>query len=140
MLGAGGGGRLVRWDTEAVTAPSYAQQARTDDYGPCSGVSRMASIEEISSSAGGGGPQGRRGTRSLNTQIAHAMKAESPSALRAPPPAGEEIFLMPLKTPIGRVGTRIVDLDRPDLSCRPWNTSHGRLRRLEAKVEWLAPA
>src|SRR5882672_11735044 len=47
---------------------------------------------------------------------------------------------MPLKPPIGQVGTRIVDSDRPGLSCRPWNRSRGRLRGLEAKVEWLAHA
>ena len=47
-------------------------------------------VKEISSPAGRGGPQGRRGTRSLNTNIATVMKTESPSALRAPPPAGEE--------------------------------------------------
>jgi sulfite reductase beta subunit-like hemoprotein len=39
--------------------------------------------------AGGGGPQGRRGTRSPNPKIARVMNTESPSALRAPPPAGE---------------------------------------------------
>jgi hypothetical protein len=53
---------------------------------------------------------------------------------------GDLLTLAPLKPPIGRAGTRIVDSDRPGLSCRPWNTSRGRLRGLEAKVEWLAHA
>jgi len=49
----------------------------------------MDFVKEIPSPAGGGGPQGRRGTRSVDANIARFMSTESPSALRAPPPAGE---------------------------------------------------
>jgi precorrin-3B synthase len=48
------------------------------------------------SPAGGGGPQGWRGTRSFNTASVDVTITESPSALRAPPPAGEEIPKRPL--------------------------------------------
>ena len=44
------------------------------------------------SPAGGGGPQGRRGTRFFNTTSVNVTTTESPSALRAPPPAGEGIL------------------------------------------------
>src|SRR5260221_9742227 len=53
--------------------------------------------------AGGGGPprlrsaqaKGRRGTRSANTKSATVMNTESPSALRAPPPAGQGYRMCP---------------------------------------------
>ncbi len=92
--------------------------------------------------AGGGGPQGRRGTRSLDTKIAREMNAESPSALWAPPPAGEGAlqpslgvldlgsgkFAVAVAAPFGRVEASqlrsLVELVRDggaaDIRLSPW--------------------
>ena len=57
-----------------------------------SAVTPMLRPLSAPSPAGGGGPQGRRGTRSFNTTSVDVTTTESPSALRAPPPAGEGIL------------------------------------------------